>query len=181
MATGEGESFNPAYETFRKHSADLLTAIQDPEVLAWELYAKDIIPSAVRDAVNNMMHERSKRTSDLLAAVDSRIAVDPGAFNVFQYVLAKRPSMSNLCESVKETYRRSVGQAHISPFSPPLYLLLLSPFSSLPPLLSLPLPLPLPFPLLFPPPFPFSLLLPFIGLTPLLDVHKTIVYISLLT
>ena len=110
MATSDRENFDPAYEAFRKHSADLLTAIQDPEVLAWELYAENIIPSAVRDAANNTMHERGKRTSDLLAAVDSRIAVDPGMFNVFLYVLAKRPTMSDLCERVKETYRKSVGK-----------------------------------------------------------------------
>ena len=112
MAASDRENFDPVYRAFRKHSADLLTAIQDPEVLAWELYAENIIPSAVRDAANNTMHERGKRTSDLLAAVDSRIAVDPGAFNVFLSILAKRPPMSDLCERLKETYRKSVGQAH---------------------------------------------------------------------
>ena len=107
MATG-GENFNPAYETFRKHSADLLTAIQDPEVLAWELYAKNIIPATVRDAANNMMHERGKRTADLLAAVDSRIVVDPGAFDVFLSVLANRLSMSDLCgRLLKDDYGKS--------------------------------------------------------------------------
>ena len=112
MATNDREDFNPAYETFRKHSADLLTVIQDPGVLAWELYAKNIIPAAVRDAANNTMHERGKRTSDLLAAVDSRIVVDPGAFDVFLSVLAKRPSMNDLCGKMRETYRKSVIQAH---------------------------------------------------------------------
>ena len=108
MATTDGgEDFNPAHDTFRKHSADLLTAIQDPEALAWELYAENIISTAVRDAANNMMHERGKRTSDLLAAVDSRIAVDPGMFDVFLSVLAKRPAMSDLCRRMKETYRKS--------------------------------------------------------------------------
>ena len=90
MATGGRENFNPAYEVFRKHSADLFTAIQDPEVLAWELHAENIIPRAVRDAATNTMHERGKRISDLLAAVDSRIVVDPRAFDVFLSVLAKR-------------------------------------------------------------------------------------------
>ena len=114
MATG-GENFNPAYEAFRKHSAGLLTVIQDPEVLAWELYAENIITSTVRDAANNMMHERGKRTSDLLAAVDSRIVADPGTFDVFLSVLANcnRPSMSDLCERMKETYCKSPGQAHL--------------------------------------------------------------------
>ena len=117
MATG-GENFNPAYEAFRKHSADLLTVIQDPEVLAWELYAENIIPAAVRDAANNMMHERGKRTSDLLVAVDSRIVADPGAFDVFLSVLANRPSMRDIYGKMKETYRKSssigrAGSAHL--------------------------------------------------------------------
>ena len=112
MATNDRGDFNPAYETFRKHSADLLTVIQDPGVLAWELYAKNITPAAVRDAANNTMHERGKRTSDLLAAVDSRIVVDPGAFDVFLSVLDKQPSMSDLCGKMRETYRKSVMQAH---------------------------------------------------------------------
>ena len=108
MATaGEGDNFNPAYETFRKHSADLLTVIQDPEVLAWELYAENIISPAVRDAANNTMHERRKRTSDLLAAVDSQIAVDPGMFDVFLYVLAKRSSMSDLCGRMRNMYGKA--------------------------------------------------------------------------
>ena len=109
MTTNERENLNPAYETFRKHSADVFTAIQDPEVLAWELYAKNIIPAAVRDAANNTMHERGKRTSDLLAAVDSQIAVDPGAFDVFLSVLANRPSMSDLCGRMKDDYGKSSG------------------------------------------------------------------------
>ena len=110
-AAGGGGNFNPAYETFRKHSADLLTVIQDPEVLAWELYAESVITPAVRDAATNMMHEKGKRTSDLLAAVDSRIVVDPGAFNVFLSVLDKRPSMSDLCGRMKDAYSKSVGEA----------------------------------------------------------------------
>ena len=107
MATGGRENSNPAYETFRKYSADLLTVIQDPEFLAWELYAENIVSAAVRDAANNTMHERYKRTSDLLAAVDSQIAVDPGMFDVFLSVLAKRSPMSDLCRRMKDTYGKS--------------------------------------------------------------------------
>ena len=114
MATGGGESFNPAYETFRKHSADLLMVIQDPEVLAWELYAQNIIPAAVRDAAAYVMHEKGVRTSNLLAAVESKIKVDPGAFDVFLSVLAKQPSMSDLCERMKDTYGKSNSGRHAS-------------------------------------------------------------------
>ena len=108
MATGGGENFNPAYETFRTHSADLLTVIQDPEVLAWELYAKHIIPRPACHAASYMMHETGVRTSKLLAAVDSRIATDPWTFDVFLSVLAKRRSMSDLCGRMKDAYRKPV-------------------------------------------------------------------------
>ena len=104
MATGGRERFNPAYEAFRKHSADLLTVIQDPEVLAWELYSESVISYTVVEFANNMMHERGVRISKLLMAVDSRIAVDPGTFDVFLSVLAKRPPMSDLCKKMKDTY-----------------------------------------------------------------------------
>ena len=109
MATGGRENFNPAYETFRKHSADLLTVIQDPEVLAWELYAENIIPAAGRDAAVYVMHEKGARTSNLLMAVESQIKVDPGTFDVFLSVLAKRSPMSDLCERMKDTYGKSMS------------------------------------------------------------------------
>ena len=106
MATGG----DPPYEVFRKHSANLLTAIQDPEVLAWELYAENIISLTSRDAANNMMHGRGARTSHLLAAVELQIAVNPKAFDVFLSVLAKQPSMSDLCERIKDACGKSRRQ-----------------------------------------------------------------------
>ena len=108
MATGE-ENFNPAYETFRKHSADLLKVIQDPEVLAWELYSKGVVSSTMVEFANNMTHGRGTRTSNLLMAIGSQIVVDPGAFDVFLSVLAKRPSMSDLCGRMKDAYGKSPG------------------------------------------------------------------------
>ena len=114
MATAGGrENLNPAYETFRKHSADLLTAIQDPEVLAWELFSRSVISSAVVEFTNNMTHERGTRTSNLLIAVGSRIEVDPGALDVFLSVLTKRTSTSDLCERMKDTYSESMVQASL--------------------------------------------------------------------
>ena len=104
MATGGRENLNPAYETFRKHSADLLTAIQDPEILAWELYAESVVSFTVVEFTNNMVHERGVRVSNLLMAVGPQIAVDSGALDVFLSVLAKRPSMSDLCRKMEDTY-----------------------------------------------------------------------------
>ena len=101
MTTGGGESVRESL-TFRKYSAQLVTIIQDPEVLAWELYAEDVISQAVRDSAAYTMHEKGARTSSLLVAVESRIAVDPGVFGLFLSVLAKRPSMSDLCKKMKD-------------------------------------------------------------------------------
>ena len=107
MATGgRGENFNPAYKAFRKHFADLLTVIQDPEILAGELYSEDIITAYERKAACYHMHGGSMRTSNLLSAVESQIAVNPRAFDVFLAVLAKKPSMSDLCRRMKDTYRK---------------------------------------------------------------------------
>ena len=103
MDRSSRETCEPPCETFRKHSADLLTAIQDPEVLAWELYSKSVISSAVVEFANNMTHERGERTTKLLMAVGSQIAVDPGVFDVFLSVLANRPAMSDLCGRMKDT------------------------------------------------------------------------------
>ena len=49
MATGS--SSNAAIETFRKHSAELLKVIQNPEVFAWDLYTKGMITSTAVDEV----------------------------------------------------------------------------------------------------------------------------------
>ena len=107
MGTGGGENFNPAYETFRKHSADLLTVIQDPEVLAWELFSKNVVTLTVVEFANNMTHEKGTRTSNLLMAVGSQISVDPGVFDVFLSVLTKQPAMSDLCRRMKDAYGKS--------------------------------------------------------------------------
>ena len=110
MATGGGENPNPAHDSFRKHSADLLAVIQDPEVLVWELFSESVVTSAVVEFANNMTHERGTRTSKLLMTVGSRIEADPRVFDVFLSVLAKRPSMSDLCGKMKDAYSKSVGQ-----------------------------------------------------------------------
>ena len=86
--------------------ADLLTVIQDPGVLAWELYSKNIITVDERNAACYCLHDRSMRTSNLLSAVESQIKVNPAAFDVFLAVLAKQPPMSDLHRRMKDAYRK---------------------------------------------------------------------------
>ena len=94
------ESFNPASEAFRKYSATLHTVIQDPEDLAWNLYAKDVITSAVRDSAIDVTQPKRSRISSLLVAVESEISVKPKVFDVFLSVLATRSSMRELCGKI---------------------------------------------------------------------------------
>lgn len=98
-----------AYEVFHKHSTDLLMAIQDPEVLASELFAEGVVSSAIVEFTNNMVHERGKRTLELLMAVESQLLVDSGAFNVFLSILAEKPLMSDLYQKMKGAYGKPVG------------------------------------------------------------------------
>ena len=63
MATSAGEGFNSSNQAFRKHCSDMLKAIQDPEALAWDLYAEKIISAAVRNAAINKLWSRKLRST----------------------------------------------------------------------------------------------------------------------
>ena len=112
-ATSGTETCNPACEIFQKNVAYLLMTIQDPEIMAEELFAENAVTSTVVEFTNNMTHERGIRTSKLLMDVESRIEVEPRTFDVFLSVLAKRPSMSDLYSKMKKTYSKPVGQFEI--------------------------------------------------------------------
>lgn len=110
MATSAGEGFNSSNQAFRKHCSDMLKAIQDPEALAWDLYAEKIISAAVRNAAINMTNDTRHRTAKLLEAVESQIKVNPRVFALFLSVLNKRPEMGDLCRRIKDTYGKPVGK-----------------------------------------------------------------------
>ena len=95
-----------AYEAFHEHYADLLTAIQDPEGLAWELFSESLVSVAVVEVANNVLHQRDVRTSKLLMAVESQILEKPEAFDIFLSLLAKRPLMRDLCRRIKNAYSK---------------------------------------------------------------------------
>ena len=109
-ATSGTETYNPGYEVFCKNVAYLLMTIQDPEILAQELFAERVVSRAVVEFTRNKMHDRGMRISKLLMAVESQIEVDPRAFSAFLSVLAKRHSMSDLYLRMKNAYSKSLGQ-----------------------------------------------------------------------
>ena len=104
------ETCNPAYEIFQKNIPYLLMTIQDPEILAQELFAKNIVSRAVVESVSSRMQERGVMVSKLLMAVESQIEVNPGVFNMFLSVLAKQHSMSDLYWRMKDAYSKLLEQ-----------------------------------------------------------------------
>ena len=104
------ETCNPAYEIFQKNIPYLLMAIQDPNMLAEELFAENVVSHAVVESVSYGMHERGVRVSKLLMAVESQIEVNPGVFNVFLSVLAKQHSMRDLYRRMKDAYSKLLEQ-----------------------------------------------------------------------
>ena len=55
MAAGS----NVPLKAFRRHSAELIEAIQDPEYLVWQLYANDVVTAAAVDQVSVREHVAS--------------------------------------------------------------------------------------------------------------------------
>ena len=103
---GGRDPSNPAAcEAFRKHSADLIRAIQDPEVLAWELYSDQVISYSVVDDVSVAALSPVQKKTRLLAAVRDQIAVDPAKIVKFIQALRKQPTMEEVARKLEETYR----------------------------------------------------------------------------
>ena len=95
-----------ACEAFRKHSADLIRAIQDPEVLAWELYSDQVISDSVVDDVSVAALSPVQKKTRLLAAVRDQITVDPAKIVKFIQALRKQPIMEEVARKLEETYRK---------------------------------------------------------------------------
>ena len=104
------ETCNPAYEIFQKNIPYLLMTIQDPKMLAEELFAVSVVSHAMFESASNQMQERGVRISKLLMAVESQIEVNPGVFSTFLSVLAKQPSMSDLYRRMKDAYSKLLEQ-----------------------------------------------------------------------
>ena len=89
-------------ETFRKCSADLIREIQDPELLAWELYSDDIIPEIIVDKVSVVGLSGVQRKTRLLMAVRDQIAVDRKKFQKLLLVLRSQPSLKVVADNLQQ-------------------------------------------------------------------------------
>ena len=98
-ATSSAES-----EAFRKYSADLIREIQDPELLAWELYSDDVISQTGMDKVSMVGLSSVQRKTRLLDAVRLQIATDPTKFQNLLKVLRNQPQLKDVAEKLKTAY-----------------------------------------------------------------------------
>ena len=76
---------------------------KDPDRIALELYAKDVILRSTRDEVTMTTLTRLQKNTKLLAAVESQIHVSPDSFQVFLSVLKERPPLAELCQRIEES------------------------------------------------------------------------------
>ena len=91
-------------EAFRKCSADLIRGIQDPELLAWELYSDDVVSEKVVDEVSVVGLSGVQRKTRLLSAVRDQIATDPTKFQNLLKVLRNQPQLKDVAEKLKTAY-----------------------------------------------------------------------------
>lgn len=101
---------SPEYAAFRECYADILTAIQSPEHLANELFAKNVIDNEVKDQVHLDPQTRMKKGHILLDAVEQAIRADPTCFHVFTEALHQEGTsgVQTVCLKLKEAYENSM-------------------------------------------------------------------------
>ena len=104
LEKGEVTPLSMESEAFRKCSADLIREIQDPELLAWELYSNDVVLESVTEEVSMMGLSVVQRKTRLLNAVRVQIAIAPAKFQKLLLVLTKQPSLKDVAEKLKATY-----------------------------------------------------------------------------
>ena len=91
-------------EAFRKCSANLMRGIQDPELLAWELYSDDVVSEKVVDEMSIVGLSGVQRKTRLLSAVRLQIATDPTKFQNLLKVLRNQPQLKDVAEKLKTAY-----------------------------------------------------------------------------
>ena len=89
-----------ASEAFRKCSADLIQSIQDPVLLAWELFSAGVVTKAVVDGVN-VVGTTSEKSTKLLSAVRDQIDVDPAKLQNLLQALRKQAPLKEIADKLE--------------------------------------------------------------------------------
>ena len=101
MATYTQSRETPEYRIFREYYDRLVTAIQDPLLLATRLFARSIIDSTVKEQMSVLGLSRVHKNNALLSAVEMQIGTSQRTFDVFLSALKEDSSMQSLVESMQ--------------------------------------------------------------------------------
>ena len=82
---------SPEAAVFRRHYTELKAAIQSPEIVADELFARGSIDSGIKEKVHLHTRTTSENCEVLLHAIGQKINVDPNEFHELITVLQKEP------------------------------------------------------------------------------------------
>jgi len=83
-------------EAFRRCSGDLMTRIQNPDLLAWQLYSKGVLSEIVVDKLSTMELTTVQKITKLLSAVRDEIAGDQSKFESLVIVLREQPELKDV-------------------------------------------------------------------------------------
>ena len=90
----------PGYRSFLKHLKELESAITDPG-LAVELYSNGLIDKVARERASLATVAPLERSRELLQKLENRIESDEAAFDRFLSILARDPTMEDVCEKLR--------------------------------------------------------------------------------
>lgn len=92
----EKKGMSAESEAFRRCSGDLMTRIQNPDLLAWQLYSKGVLSEIVVDKLSTMELTTVQKITKLLSAVRDEIAGDQSKFESLVIVLREQPELKDV-------------------------------------------------------------------------------------
>ena len=91
----------PGYVSFRKHLNELESAVTDPGGLAVELYSYGLIDRVARERASLATVAPLERSRELLQKLENRIESEEAAFDKFLSILARDPTMEDMCTKLR--------------------------------------------------------------------------------
>ena len=97
-----------ALEALRQLFADLVRVLQDPELLACDLYAEGVVLENALEEVSVVGITATQKRVKLLSLVKDQIAVYPDKLLEFVRILKERPPLVEIAQRLERTYCKSL-------------------------------------------------------------------------
>ena len=91
---------NPASEALRQLYSALVRTVQDPELLACDLYCKGVVSESATDEMTVLGIPATIKRMKLLSLVRDQIAVDPDKLDMFVQALKEREPTVGIAEEL---------------------------------------------------------------------------------